>query len=70
MIQHFQFTPLYENNELPGWNFSYYFKRVKYTGIYQSDGKIFWNSPAPCAETEELLKSQIHELMLFHVYDN
>ncbi|CAM3514650.1 YheE family protein [Cytobacillus oceanisediminis] len=68
MLTHFQFKPLYENKQLPGWTFSFYFKKQKITGIYHPDGKIEWTSGKPASREEEL-KSQIHELMLFHVYD-
>ncbi|WP_282173819.1 YheE family protein [Cytobacillus firmus] len=68
MLTHFQFKPLYENKQLPGWTFSFYFKKQKVTGIYHPDGKIEWISGDPAGQEEDL-KSQIHELMLFHVYE-
>jgi Family of unknown function (DUF5342) len=69
MITHFQYKPLYKHSQIPGWSFSFYSKRQKYTGIYHQDGKIEWTSTIPTKDEEELLTSQIHELMLFHVYD-
>lgn len=69
MIQHFQFKNMYENNQLPGWTFSFYFSGTKYTGIYHKDGRIEWTCPNPSADKEEILKKQLHELMLFHVYE-
>ncbi|MBT2691113.1 YheE family protein [Bacillus sp. ISL-47] len=68
MLTHFQFKPLYENKQLPGWTFSFYFQKQKIAGIYHPDGKIEWTSGKPGSQAEDL-KSQIHELMLFHVYD-
>lgn len=54
---------------MPGWRISFYFKKKKLSGIYHPDGKIEWTSEPPLQEDEELLIKQIHELMLFHVYD-
>lgn len=67
MISHFQYKPLYENKDLPGWQFSFYYKKSKHSGIYQPDGKIEWSTDAP--KDEEQVIKQIHEIMLFHVYD-
>lgn len=70
MISHFQFKSMYQNQQLPGWTFSFYFKKHKYSGIYHQNGDIEWTSSQPSLEEESKLKIQIHELMLFHVYDN
>ncbi|UII56852.1 YheE family protein [Cytobacillus spongiae] len=70
MLTHFQFKPLYENNQMPGWRFSFYYQKQKLTGIYYSDGKIEWTGvKPPSTEEEATLFSRIHELMLYHVYD-
>ncbi|WP_201715390.1 YheE family protein [Rossellomorea arthrocnemi] len=69
MIQHFQYKSMFENKQLPGWTFSFYFRGTKYTGTYHKDGRIEWNGTFPPAEKEEDLKKQLHELMLFHVYE-
>ncbi|GLB58771.1 YheE family protein [Cytobacillus sp. NCCP-133] len=68
MLTHFQFKPLYVNKQLPGWTFSFYFKKQKIAGIYHPDGKIEWTSGNPASQEGEL-KSQIHQLMLYHVYE-
>ncbi|TKC18126.1 YheE family protein [Robertmurraya kyonggiensis] len=68
MITHFQYKPLYENKEMPGWHFSFYYQKQKYNGIYFSDGKIEWASDEVPNDEESIIK-QIHEIMLFHVYD-
>ncbi|MDQ0153723.1 YheE family protein [Robertmurraya andreesenii] len=68
MITHFQYKPLYENKEMPGWRFSFYYKKQKITGIYHPDGQIEWTSESKPTDEETLIK-QIHEIMLFHVYD-
>ncbi len=69
MIQHFQYQSLYKNNKLPGWSFSFYFEKCKFEGIYHRDGKIEWTTELPPAADLQLIEKQIHELMLFHVYD-
>ncbi|MBN6887674.1 uncharacterized protein DUF5342 [Cytobacillus horneckiae] len=70
MLTHFQYSSLYENKQLPGWKFSFYFAKQKYAGYYHQDGSIEWTSEKPEARDEEELKGRIHELMLYHVYDN
>jgi hypothetical protein len=69
MLSHFQYQPLYENKEMPGWRISFYFKNKKYNGFYNPDGSIEWTGATPPADDEDRIKSGIHELMLFHVYD-
>ncbi|TMU88210.1 hypothetical protein FGG79_08960 [Bacillus sp. BHET2] len=69
MIQHFQFKNMFENKQLPGWTFSFFFNGVKYTGNYHKDGRIEWTGATPPEEKEDTLKKQLHELMLFHVYE-
>nr|WP_263328434.1 YheE family protein [Neobacillus sp. Marseille-Q6967] len=69
MLMHFQFKPLYENKKIPGWDFSFYYKKQRFTGIYHPTGKIEWTTNTPEQEDIERLTSQVHELMLFHVYD-
>jgi hypothetical protein len=61
---------MYQNQQLPGWTFSFYFNKHKYTGSYHQNGDIQWTSLPPNTEDEPKLKKQIHELMLFHVYDH
>jgi hypothetical protein len=69
LLTHFQFKPLFENKNIPGWNFSFYYKKQRFSGIYHQTGKIEWNSNTPKQDDIETLTSQIHELMLFHVYE-
>ena len=69
MIQHFQFQSMYENKKLPGWTFSFYYQGTKYNGSYHKNGTIEWKDGQPPASDEETIKKQIHELMLFHVYE-
>ncbi len=70
MLTHFQFKSLYANSDIPGWSFSFYYNKLKYTGIYNQDGKIEWTLRTPEEDEAHRLMSRIHELMLFHVYDN
>lgn len=67
MLQHFKFTPMFENRQLPGWNISFFYRNERITGEYHPDGTITWGNKQP--EDEEAVKVMIHELMLFHVYD-
>lgn len=67
MLQHFSYQSLYENKSLPGWEISFYYRQQMYRGIYEKDGTIQWLDGVP--EDEDKVKSFIHELMVFHVYD-
>lgn len=69
MISHFQWKPLFENKQLPGWRISFFAKGQKYEGIYHKDGNIEWTQSTPPIDIKENITSQIHELMLFHVYE-
>lgn len=69
MLTHFQYKPLYENTEIPGWHISFYYLKKRYNGVYQQSGKIEWTDTKPDQDHQQKLESQIHELMLFHVYD-
>jgi hypothetical protein len=69
MISHFQFKSIYQNQQLPGWTFSFYYQKQKFSGTYHQNGRIEWSESRPIQEDEARLKEQIHELMLFHVYE-
>lgn len=69
LLTHFQYKPLFENKNIPGWNFSFYFKNKRYSGVYHQSGKIEWTVNTPEQKDIDTLTSQIHELMLFHVYE-
>ncbi|OCA84364.1 hypothetical protein A8F94_16810 [Bacillus sp. FJAT-27225] len=69
MLTHFQFKPLYKNEVIPGWEFSGFFKKQKRSGRYLQDGRIEWVLNPPDHEDKDILENQVHELMLFHVYD-
>jgi hypothetical protein len=69
MLSHFQYRPLYEHDQIPGWSLSFYYKGVHYHALYHRSGQIEWLDPSPPAASIQHISSQIHELMLFHVYD-
>lgn len=69
MITHFQWSPLYKKAALPGWRISFYFKGTHYDGIYHKNGRIEWGTQAPPKDNEDLILSQIQDLMLYHVYE-
>jgi hypothetical protein len=69
LLTHFQFKPLFENKNIPGWNFSFYYKKQRFSGIYHQTGKIEWTVNTPEQNDIETLTTQIHELMLYHVYE-
>lgn len=69
MITHFQWKPLFKQTNLPGWRVSFYFKGTHFDAIYHKNGEIEWGTTSPASEDEEIIRSHIHELMLFHVYD-
>lgn len=69
MLQHFQFKPLYENSQLPGWSLSFFYKQQRYVAEYKKDGTIHWIGTKPADQELAAIEKMIHELMLFHVYD-
>lgn len=69
MLLHFQYKPLYQGEQLPGWSFSFYYKKRRMSGNYLPDGTIEWLSNKPTETERQPLEQQIHSLMLYHVYD-
>lgn len=69
LITHFQWKPLIKQANLPGWRISFFFNGVHYDAVYHKTGEIEWGQTSPPKDKEHQLKSQIHDLMLFHVYD-
>ncbi|WP_246939152.1 YheE family protein [Bacillus pinisoli] len=70
MLSHFTYKPLFKDQSLPGWMIRFYFKGNFYEATYQKDGTILWKDATPSADDLEKVISQIHELMLYHVYDS
>lgn len=50
MLQHFSYKPMYDNKQLPGWTFAFFFRNTRYTGDYMPEGEIIWNGEAPPEE--------------------
>lgn len=70
MISHFQIKPFYKNSLLPGWHLSFFFKGQSVKATYHKDGKIEFDGSATFSPEEIVqVEKQIHELMLFHVYE-
>ncbi|MEK3887542.1 DUF5342 family protein [Bacillus sp. FSL K6-3431] len=69
MLQHFQFQSLFADKRLPGWTFSFYLKQQKYAGVYHPDGNIEWSNNKPEHGHLDKLQKQIHDLMIYHIYD-
>ncbi|OEH92936.1 DUF5342 family protein [Bacillus solimangrovi] len=67
MISHFQYKE--RNKDLAGWSFSFFYKKTRYSGLYHRNGEVEWYEPAPENDKKEYLQSHLHELMLFHVYE-
>ncbi|WP_419883337.1 YheE family protein [Peribacillus sp. B-H-3] len=70
MITHFQWKPLFEDEKLPGWRISFYYKKQHFQGIYHPEGRIEWTGHHPAAEEEKNILAMVHELMLYHVYES
>ena len=69
LLQHFQFKSLFQDKRLPGWTFSFFHQQRKYEGIYHPNGKIEWTLSTPNEQEQTILQKQIHDLMLYHIYD-
>lgn len=67
MLQHFSYKEMFEDSDLPGWTFSFYYQNQKYTGDYHKDGTINWTKETP--PDEEKVQTMVHDLMTFHVYE-
>lgn len=67
MLQHFSYKKMFEDSDLPGWIFSFYYKNQQYTGDYHKDGTINWTKETP--PDEEKVLTMVHDLMTFHVYE-
>ena len=69
MLSHFQWKELRNNLVRREWSFSFYFKGTYLTGVYHKDGTIDWGHVEISDEKKNILEPQIHDLMLFHVYE-
>lgn len=69
VLQHFTFQPVFSKKRRKNYRFSFFHQGTYYRGLYHYNGTIEWDEPDPLEEDRGSLESQIHELMLFHVYD-
>jgi len=69
MLTHFTYKPfLSPESRRREYQLSFFFKGVNYTAIYHYNGSIDWQVEPEESDKRSLI-SQIHELMLFHVYE-
>ncbi len=55
------------------WSFTFYYKQNKYKGMYFKDGSIKWERPTTKEmnnEEKSFLEDCVHDLMLYHVYED
>lgn len=70
MFSHFQYKPIRTKRSLQtAYEFSFFYKGNHYRGFYNPNGKIDWYEPTPADNVVDKLTSQVHELMLFHIYE-
>lgn len=70
MFSHFQYKEIATNHRLrKAYEFSFFYRGQHYRGFYHPNGKIDWYEPQPPADLVGKFESQVHELMLFHVYE-
>ncbi|MEB1807966.1 MAG: YheE family protein [Bacillaceae bacterium] len=69
MISHFQWKELRNNLVRQEWEFSFFYKGEYFLGVYYQDGSISWSDPAPKEEERKQLELQVHDLFLYHVYE-
>lgn len=70
MLSHFQYKQIGPKVRKPKWEISFFYRGTYYRSLYLHNGAFEWFEPSPPEEDKTLLQSQIHELMLFHVYEN
>jgi hypothetical protein len=71
LLTHFQLKEIKNNMINQEWEFSFFYKKNRYRGKYYKNGDIKWLSPSSLEEEEEkFLSSCVHDLMLYHVYED
>ncbi len=69
MLTHFTYHPfIAPDSRRREYQISFFHKGTQYQAVYHYNGTITWVE-APAQEDQAQLVSQIHELMLFHVYE-
>ncbi|MBU9720744.1 MULTISPECIES: DUF5342 family protein [Bacillaceae] len=69
MLTHFQYKEIKNNLINQEWNFSFFYKQKEYNGTYFKDGSITWKSAITDDKEKSFLESCVHDLMLYHVYE-
>ncbi|MCD8511169.1 MAG: YheE family protein [Bacillus sp. (in: Bacteria)] len=69
MLTHFNYKEIKNNMINQQWDFSFFYKQKKYKGSYFKDGTIQWDIQPNLPEERKFLETCIHDLMLFHVYE-
>ncbi|SER96735.1 DUF5342 family protein [Salisediminibacterium halotolerans] len=70
MLEHFQLKELKNNLVNQEWEFTFYYKKRRFRGRYYKNGEIRWLYREPADNEEaEFLHSAVHDLMLYHVYE-
>lgn len=69
MLSHFQYKEIKNNLINQEWSFSFFYKQKKYSGNYYKDGSIKWDNPTFIDADLKFLEKCVHDLMLFHVYE-
>lgn len=70
MLSHFQYKEIKNNLINREWSFSFFYKQKRYIGTYYKDGSISWGNSIIEKPEKEFLESCVHDLMLYHVYED
>ncbi|MBU8905424.1 YheE family protein [Desertibacillus haloalkaliphilus] len=70
MISHFQWKEIRNNLVRREWEFSFFYAGTYFQGRYHKDGTIEWPTASPNADVIKTIEMQIHDLMLYHVYED
>lgn len=70
MISHFQWKEIKNNWINREWAISFYYKGEHVKGSYFKDGSIDLPLDSFPREEQDKITSQIHDLMLYHVYED
>ncbi|WP_085522034.1 DUF5342 family protein [Tuberibacillus sp. Marseille-P3662] len=70
MLTHFTYQPFFSSeNRRREYQISFFYHGKPYRAIYHYNGEVDWQTATPPDSEIEPIMSQLHELMLFHVYD-
>ncbi|WP_026689042.1 DUF5342 family protein [Alteribacter aurantiacus] len=72
MLSHFHYREIKNNMINQEWDFDFYYKQNKYKGKYFKDGSITWHHQGAdqmTTEEKSFLEDCVHDLMLYHVYE-